>query len=87
MYSLYKKALKTKKKEVTYIVAKKGAPNRRPTGVKGKYKMVDGRMKKDNLRKKASDKIAQKKRKGPKPQSRPAKKKSATFNNSKRGKK
>jgi len=48
---IYKKAglLKNKKESVTYVVAKKGAGKkvRRPAGVKGNFKVVDSRMKKD----------------------------------------
>ncbi|XP_053423849.1 pre-rRNA 2'-O-ribose RNA methyltransferase FTSJ3 isoform X2 [Nycticebus coucang] len=48
--SLYKKAgLGKEKRQVTYVVAKKGVGQkvRRPTGVRGHFKVVDSRMKKD----------------------------------------
>ncbi|XP_007542636.1 pre-rRNA 2'-O-ribose RNA methyltransferase FTSJ3 [Poecilia formosa] len=48
--SIYKKAgVKKEKREVTYLVAKKGVGKKvsRPRGVKGLFKVVDGRMKKD----------------------------------------
>ncbi|OAF67460.1 hypothetical protein A3Q56_04798 [Intoshia linei] len=53
---IYKKAglLSAKKKEnVTYIVCKQGAGKKvkRPKGVKGRFKVVDARMKKDNRKK------------------------------------
>lgn len=43
--SVYKSATRTKKKEVKLVVGRKGLPAKKPT--KGKYKMVDSRMKKD----------------------------------------
>lgn len=49
--SIYKKAgVGKEKREVTYVVAKKGGGSkkmRRPAGVKGTFKVVDSRMKKD----------------------------------------
>lgn len=50
--NLYKKSARGKKQEVAYVVAKKGRSSGRPVGVKGKYKMVDKRLKKDNRKKK-----------------------------------
>lgn len=46
---MYKKSLKgQEKKKPTLVVAKRGRNNnRRPKGVKGRYKMVDSRLKKD----------------------------------------
>lgn len=48
--SIYKKAgLAKEKRQVTYLVAKKGVGRRvrRPPGVKGQFKVVDSRLKKD----------------------------------------
>ncbi|XP_055431506.1 pre-rRNA 2'-O-ribose RNA methyltransferase FTSJ3 [Bubalus kerabau] len=48
--SLYKKAgLGKEKRQVTYVVAKKGVGRkvRRPAGIRGHFKVVDSRMKKD----------------------------------------
>ena len=59
IYRIYKKAglLSTKKKEVKYVVAKKGMGKRahRPAGIQGPYKVVDRRMKTDNRKQKMQD--------------------------------
>ena len=59
--------LNKKKKEITYVVAKKGGGKKpsRPAGVKGFYKMVDRRMKVDKLHnKKEMDKKGKGRSKG-----------------------
>ncbi|XP_068747596.1 pre-rRNA 2'-O-ribose RNA methyltransferase FTSJ3-like isoform X2 [Montipora capricornis] len=62
--SLYKKAvLKGKPKEVKYVVAKKSQAAKRikrPAGIKGPYKMVDPRMKKDLRSQKGKEKKGKK---------------------------
>lgn len=48
LHSLYKKAMAPlKKKERQYVVMKKRNLGKKPKGIKGPYRMVDKRMKKD----------------------------------------
>lgn len=64
--SLYKKAgLGKEKRHVTYVVAKKGVGRkvRRPAGVRGHFKVVDSRMKKDQRALQRKDQKKKNKRK------------------------
>ena len=65
---VYKRAGLTKKKNenVSYVVAKKGTGKRvsRPAGVKGRFRVVDPRMKKDDRARKVSEKKNKKKGRG-----------------------
>ena len=45
--SIYKRAVKKDKDKVQMVVGKRQFGNRRPPGVKGRYKVVDSRAKKD----------------------------------------
>lgn len=64
--SLYKKAgLGKEKRQVTYVVAKKGVGRkvRRPAGVRGQFKVVDSRMKKDQRAQQRKEQRKKQKRK------------------------
>lgn len=59
--TVYRNATKSKKKEVKLVVGRKGLPAKKPT--KGKYKMVDARLKKDLKAKERRDNKGKKVRK------------------------
>lgn len=54
-FRIYKRASTKNDKQPKLVVAKKQFGNRRPPGVKGRYKIVDPRMKKDKRAKQGKD--------------------------------
>ncbi|OTF77559.1 hypothetical protein BLA29_013337, partial [Euroglyphus maynei] len=52
---IYKRASVKNEKRPKLVVAKKQYGNRRPPGVKGRYKIVDSRMKKDKRKQEQND--------------------------------
>lgn len=63
--SIYKKAVRKDKDNVQMVVGKRQFGNRRPPGVKGRYKVVDSRLKKDKRNQAKSQKGGKKGRSKP----------------------